>query len=341
MDACLSVGVVVALDWVSLPAPSPRIVAYNDDQAPTTAMSSSNLLNEFRSLVQETTKAQLHDGPAVSGIQPSDVLLVIDMQHDFLPGGAFGVAEGDAAVGPIVDMIHAFGAAGATVVATRDYHPRNHCSFSSHGGPFPSHCVQGTNGSFLVPPIADAMRPLLQPTSAAKGAVVFKGFSPSVDSFGGLPYNEAAAENRISKAASGPHCELSWTGSFVLFSSNMEADANAPPDVMAVLDRKPLGEWLVTATGPAQGGRIFVAGLALDFCVQDTALNAARLLKESPAASARFGGGVYVVVDATRAAHIPGVGASGSGFLQCPEACASKMLEAGVRWTTSDRLIKA
>ena len=68
-------------------------------------------------------------------------------------GGKFGVAEGGDIVKPIVKLIDAAVKAKATVCATRDYHPHDHCSFNAQGGPFPAHCVQGTPGSFFMKPI--------------------------------------------------------------------------------------------------------------------------------------------------------------------------------------------
>jgi nicotinamidase-related amidase len=50
--------------------------------------------------------------------------------------------SGDVIEAPIAEMISFFSDRGATVVATRDYHPCDHASFLSEGGPFPSHCVQ-------------------------------------------------------------------------------------------------------------------------------------------------------------------------------------------------------
>ena len=62
-------------------------------------------------------------------------------------------------------------------------------------------------------------------------------------------------------------------------------------------------------------------GLALDFCVLDTCLNASSLGFR----------GVYMVLDAARAAHIPGVGSFGSGFLSDPAGVASKLEAAAVQ----------
>jgi nicotinamidase-related amidase len=72
-------------------------------------------------------------------------LLIVDVQHDFLPGGALGVPDGDAVVPALV----AAAAEADVVVASRDGHPGNHCSFVAQGGPWPSHCVEGTRGAEL------------------------------------------------------------------------------------------------------------------------------------------------------------------------------------------------
>ncbi len=80
----------------------------------------------------------------------SSALLIVDAQHDFLPGGALAVPDGDAVLAALV-------AAAATVdlvVASRDAHPADHCSFAAHGGIWPPHCVEGTHGAELHPDIA-------------------------------------------------------------------------------------------------------------------------------------------------------------------------------------------
>jgi nicotinamidase/pyrazinamidase len=95
----------------------------------------------------------------------SAVLLVVDMQPDFMPGGALPVASGDRIIEPVRKLMESdiFG----LMAATQDWHPRGHVSFaSSHPGhkPFdeidlyghrqvlwPDHCVQGTAGAALHP----------------------------------------------------------------------------------------------------------------------------------------------------------------------------------------------
>ena len=72
-------------------------------------------------------------------------LVVVDVQNDFCPGGALAVPDGDA----VVDPINRLAAAADFVVATRDWHPVDHGSFSSQGGTWPVHCVQHTPGAQL------------------------------------------------------------------------------------------------------------------------------------------------------------------------------------------------
>jgi nicotinamidase/pyrazinamidase len=78
---------------------------------------------------------------------PHDALLIVDVQRDFCPGGALPVAEGDAVVAPLNALINQARAAGAVIVASRDWHPRGHPSFKEQGGPWPEHCVQSTPGA--------------------------------------------------------------------------------------------------------------------------------------------------------------------------------------------------
>jgi nicotinamidase/pyrazinamidase len=78
-----------------------------------------------------------------------DALIVVDVQNDFCPGGALAVPEGD----EVVPAVNALASEMPFVVATRDWHPRNHGSFAAQGGPWPEHCVQDTEGAELHPGI--------------------------------------------------------------------------------------------------------------------------------------------------------------------------------------------
>lgn len=73
----------------------------------------------------------------------TDALIVVDVQYDFLPGGALAVPDGNRVI-PIVNrLIPLF----AKIVTTQDWHPVNHISFKARGGIWPPHCVQHTHGA--------------------------------------------------------------------------------------------------------------------------------------------------------------------------------------------------
>jgi nicotinamidase/pyrazinamidase len=134
-------------------------------------------------------------------------LLVVDVQPDFLPGGALAVAGGDAILAPLARLL----ALGRfpLVVATQDWHPPGHVSFaSSHPGraPFatvelygrpqvlwPDHCVQGTPGAALHAGLPTA--PL--------AAVVRKGMDPVVDSYSAFRNNWDARGERPATGLAG------------------------------------------------------------------------------------------------------------------------------------------
>jgi len=80
-------------------------------------------------------------------IRPGDALIVVDVQQDFLPGGALGVPGGDEVVPALNRAITLFERAGRPVYYSRDWHTPDHCSFKSQGGPWPSHCVAGSDGA--------------------------------------------------------------------------------------------------------------------------------------------------------------------------------------------------
>ncbi len=88
-------------------------------------------------MATETT-LKLHDG---------DALIVVDVQNDFLPGGALAVTGGDAVIAPLNCLSGKFAANGLALIFSRDWHPPDHCSFSENGGTWPRHCVAGTHGA--------------------------------------------------------------------------------------------------------------------------------------------------------------------------------------------------
>jgi nicotinamidase/pyrazinamidase len=158
-------------------------------------------------------------------------LILVDIQNDFLPGGALAVPNGDAVI-PVANRLQAL---FPLVVATQDWHPASHGSFAAnHPGKnvfeqidlnglpqtlWPVHCVQGTSGAELAP--------RLQRERIAK--IFPKGTDPGIDSYSGL------------------------------FDNGHRQSTG-------------LGEWL-RAKGVTE---VFVCGLATDYCVKFTALDAAQ-----------------------------------------------------------------
>ncbi len=87
--------------------------------------------------------------PQSNALRPdsASVLLLVHLQNDLCPGGAVPVSGGDQVI-PVANVwVRVFAGQGYGVVATRDWHPSNHCSFQEQGGPCPSHCVQGSFGA--------------------------------------------------------------------------------------------------------------------------------------------------------------------------------------------------
>jgi nicotinamidase/pyrazinamidase len=179
-----------------------------------------------------------------------DVLIVVDVQNDFCPGGRLAVPRGDEIVAPVNRLAGKF----ANVVLTQDWHPRGHQSFASvHAGtqPFqtialpygpqvlwPDHCVQGTPGA--------AFHTALDIPHAA--LVVRKGFRRAIDSY----------------------------------STFYENDRATPTGLAGYLRERGLK-------------RVFLAGLAFDFCVRYSAEDAQR-----------EGFAVVVIEDACRGIDLDG-----------------------------------
>jgi nicotinamidase/pyrazinamidase len=165
-------------------------------------------------------------------IKSDDVLLIVDVQNDFCPGGALAVADGDA----VVPVINRLSQRFENVVLTQDWHPPGHSSFAtSHPGsaPFdtiampygpqtlwPDHCVQGTAGAAFHPQLSTEKAEL----------VIRKGFRRAIDSY----------------------------------SAFYENDKLTPTGLAGYLHERGLN-------------RIFLAGLATDYCVYYSALDARRL----------------------------------------------------------------
>jgi hypothetical protein len=171
-------------------------------------------------------KSFMVDKGSIGNLTEQDCLLVIDMQNDFVSfhgehnpcSSRFASTESLDIVPPICSLMEAFHSAGGVVIATKDYHPWDHCSFIGstdvnfaprknqifgHSAGFPRHCVQGSAGCNFYKDIRDTMCRLMQEDndrliadgkncgqarSESRVQVAWKGFHEAVDSFGGIEY---------------------------------------------------------------------------------------------------------------------------------------------------------
>lgn len=117
-----------------------------------------------------------------------NALLVVDVQYDFLPGGALGVPDGDAVIPEIIRLTKPVLGLSEEwmVVATRDAHPPDHCSFVAQGGPWPEHCVEGTHGAEIHPAI-----------KAIADRTISKGSNPRVEQYSGFAGTHLADMLRV------------------------------------------------------------------------------------------------------------------------------------------------
>lgn len=109
-------------------------------------------------------------------LQPGDALVIVDVQNDFLPGGSLAVPRGDEVVAPLNALIARCTQLRLPVIATRDWHPPDHCSFRARGGPWPPHCIAGTPGAAFAPALA-------LPESAT---IVSKAVTAGLDAYSGF-----------------------------------------------------------------------------------------------------------------------------------------------------------
>ncbi|HEX2358940.1 MAG TPA: nicotinamidase [Solirubrobacterales bacterium] len=183
----------------------------------------------------------------------SKALLIVDFQNDFTPGGALAVEGGDQIAESVISLASAY----EHVVATRDWHPPDHASFETEGGPWPVHCVQGTHGAEFHPAMAG-----LEPE-----AVVSVGVGRDDQGYSGFEKSDLAELLR-------------------------ERDVD----------------------------EVAVVGLATDYCVRASAIDACREGFET-----------MVVTDAIRPVEVnPGDG----------ERALEEMRAAGARLTTSEELLR-
>ncbi|MEZ5581716.1 MAG: nicotinamidase [Candidatus Competibacteraceae bacterium] len=115
-----------------------------------------------------------------------DALIIVDVQNDFLPGGALAVPDGDAIIPLLNAYIDIFRERNLHIYATRDWHPAHHCSFKAQGGIWPVHCVADTPGAAFA-------RQLQLPPSTV---VISKAMSPDQDAYSGFQGTDLAQRLR-------------------------------------------------------------------------------------------------------------------------------------------------
>jgi nicotinamidase/pyrazinamidase len=105
----------------------------------------------------------------------AEALLIIDFQNDFTSGGALEVPGGEEIAEPVRKLVERFD----VVMATRDWHPADHSSFETQGGPWPVHCVQGTHGADLHPAMKDVDVDLVVDVGREREDQGYSGFEKS------------------------------------------------------------------------------------------------------------------------------------------------------------------
>jgi len=211
-------------------------------------------------------------------IDNTNALIIVDMQNDFMPGGALPVEEGDQIIDSINQISETFKKYNGKIILTQDWHPKNHKSFASsyndknpgdeyHSegiGPvlWPDHCVQGTKGAQF----HDKLNIDLAHT------IIRKGFNPEVDSYSAFIENDKKSETKLKGC---------------LNSLKIK--------------------------------KIFICGLALDYCCYYTALD-----------GKYFGYEVYFLVNLTRGIDLPPGNIS---------KALQHMKEKGIKFATKDHII--
>lgn len=117
------------------------------------------------------------------GPRTGDALVIVDVQNDFLPGGALAVPQGNEVVSALNRYATLFVKLGLPVFATRDWHPGDHCSFREQGGPWPAHCVAGTQGAQLASEL----------TLPPGARIISKATTPERDAYSGFAGTELDA----------------------------------------------------------------------------------------------------------------------------------------------------
>ena len=215
--------------------------------------------NDFKEKKQLNKPFQLADHESVANIKTTlnysitknDTLIIVDVQNDFCPGGSLAVKNGD----DIISIINSLQGYFNTIVYTQDWHPIDHCCFTTTNPgvnafesikmPYgeqvvwPPHCVIDSKGAMFHPNLE---------IKKSNSTTIKKGFRKELDSY----------------------------------SAFWENDHSTPTGLKDILESY-------------NTKRVFICGLALDFCVHYSAVDAAKL-----------GFKTYVIDDATKPVNLEG-----------------------------------
>ncbi|MEM0268204.1 MAG: nicotinamidase [Candidatus Korarchaeum sp.] len=103
-------------------------------------------------------------------------LVIVDVQRDFMPGGSLPVPKGDSVVGPLNELLRMFEGRRLPIVLTRDWHPPDHISFRDRGGPWPPHCVAGSEGAEFHPSLAVPPDAIIVSKATERDREAYSGF---------------------------------------------------------------------------------------------------------------------------------------------------------------------
>lgn len=121
-------------------------------------------------------------------------LIVVDVQRDFCEGGVLAASNTLSLLEPLCRFVDAARRAGAQVVFTQDWHPANHSSFQTQGGPWPIHCVAHSSGAELMPPLSAELGDLVIHKGVSLAGAGYSGFESTelAEKLAGLAISDVA-----------------------------------------------------------------------------------------------------------------------------------------------------
>ena len=264
--------------------------------------------------ISESTKKHFQ----YSNLNTNDLLFIIDMQKDFYEppgkegqGGAFYVKEGENTIQPIIELINQW---KGSIISSIDYHPQGHCSFldtefNQCSGPYPPHCIWGTEGAKLSEGIVNALN---ESKNKKSSKIIYKGFMNTFDSYGATHYGLPGCGRIFNQCSKYKNNEIVnkmqiMTGGYLLGNEKDSSNVKYPTEKEMNIHQtniqlqnkqnyQSVSDYLNNELNNIK--RIFVVGLAGDFCVLDTVKNLIDMYIGENIE-------IYLVLNHTRFAWIP------------------------------------